>query len=90
MTSTRSDSTTFSSEVVSQKTSLERKARITLDPVSNDSALSLAGQKCLFLDCCDRYGGSILNYNFEHFLVYGKQTERVSENYHFVYSSEAD
>jgi len=34
-------------------------------------ALALAGKKCLFLDSSDRYGGSILNFNFEQFVQFG-------------------
>eukprot|EP00347_Sterkiella_histriomuscorum_P015294 403357571 len=34
------------------------------------AALSIAGHKCLFLDQADRYGGSILNFNLEHYLNY--------------------
>jgi len=36
-------------------------------------ALAIAGHKCLFLDSFDRYGGSILNFNLEHYLNYGKR-----------------
>ena len=34
-------------------------------------ALALAGKKCLFLDSSDRYGGSIINFNFEQFVQFG-------------------
>jgi hypothetical protein len=50
------------------------------------SALAIAGKKCLFLDSSDRYGGSILNFNFHSYLQY-------SMNYFYIdnlYSSILD
>ncbi|CDW88529.1 UNKNOWN [Stylonychia lemnae] len=41
------------------------------------AALAISGQKCLFLDQADRYGGNILNFNLEHYFNYNLQPKQV-------------
>ena len=36
------------------------------------AALAMRGQRCLFLDQADKYGGTICNFNFEQYIAFSK------------------